>query len=238
MEEIKDKVIVIKSVAAKEKDKIVSLFSLSNGLIRAKLPGVLKPNAKLKFLAQPFCFAEVGLVKKGDFYTVTNAYPLESFYGITSDIEKFQIASAILEILGTFSLSENSYPEIFVSALKAFEFFEFSSENPKPILIKFMLDVFGGAGYGLIFDKCSECGSKILTQPYFDVNSGNVVCLACKNDFCIKISNDILSVLKIINKENFDNLKTIKFKESVLDEILSLLKKSYFLKFGINLKSF
>lgn len=238
MESIKDRVIVIKSSAFKEKDKLVSLFSLSSGLIRAKLTGVLKPNAKLKFLTQPFCFAEVELVRHGDFFVVTNAYPLESFYGITSDLDKFKIGSGILEVLGTFSLSESSYPEVFVSALKAFEFLEFGQEDPKPILIKFMLDVFSRAGYGFVFEGCSECGSKILTQPYFDVQTGNVLCLACRNENSIKISREVLSTLSIIAKENFDNLKTIKFKASVLNEILHLLKQSYFLKFGINLKSF
>ena len=118
------------------------------------------------------------------------------------------------------------------------EFFEFTSENPKPILIKFMLDVFSRAGYKFELDKCSECGSKVLTRPYFDLGSGSVVCLACKNEFCIEIKNEALTSLKIINRENFDNLKTINFKDHVLDEILSLLKKSYFLKFGTNLKSF
>lgn len=237
MEEIKDKVIVIKSTKIKEADKMVSLFSLSSGLIKAKLVGVLKPNAKLKFLTQPFCFAEVSLVKKGDFYTVTGAYPIETFFGITSDLDKFQAASCVLEILESFSLSENSYPEVFVSALKTFEIIEFENENIKPILIKFMLDVFKNAGYGFILDKCSECGSKILTKPYFDLREGNVVCLACKNDFSIKIGEEVLTTLKIISKENFDNLKTVKFKESVLSEILDLLKKAYALKFGFNLKS-
>ena len=238
MEEIKDRVIVIKSTAFKEKDKLVSLFSLSGGLIKAKLTGVLKPNAKLKFLTQPFCFAEVELVKKGDFFTVKSAYPLESFYGITCDLEKFKIGSAILEVLGTFSLSESSYPEVFISALKAFEFLEFGSENPKPILVKFMLDVFARAGYGFVFDKCSECGGKILTQAYFDFDTGSVLCLACKNASSVKVGNEVISSLNIISRENFDNLKTIKFKDNVLDEILSLFKKAYYLKFGINLKSF
>lgn len=236
-EEIKDRVIVIKSVASKEKDKIVYLFSLSSGLIKAKLPGVLKANAKLKFLAQPFCFAEVSLVKKADFYTVVGAYPIETFFGITSDFEKFSMGSVILEILSTFSLSENSYPEIFVMALKAFEMLEFENTNPKPVLIKFMLEVFKAAGYQFVLDKCSECGGKILTEPYFNFSDGSVVCLACKNEFSAKISKQVLTTLKQIHGEKFENLNTIKFSENVLDEIVSLLKKTYFLKFGINLKS-
>lgn len=237
MEEIKDKVIVIKSTPSKEKDKIVSLFSLSSGVLKAKLPGVLKQNAKLKFLSQPFCFADVSLVKKGEFYTVVGAYPIETFFGITSSLEKYSMGCLVLEVLSSFSISENAYPEIFVSSLKTLELLEFEEVNPKPILIKFMLEVFKAAGYSFLFDKCSECGGKILTQPYFNFSDGSVVCLACKNEMSEKISKDVLLSMKLINGENFDNLKTVNFKEKTLSEILSLLKKAYLLKFGTNLKS-
>lgn len=238
MEEIKDKVIVLKSTNSKEKDKIVSLFCLTKGKLNATLKGVLNPKAKLKFLAQPFCFAEVSLVKRGSFYTVTNAYAIETFFSLTSDLEKYYIACGVLEILNTFTLNESDYPEIFVSALKAFEFMEFEGTNPKTALIKFMLDAFKASGYGLRLDFCSECGAKILTEPYFDLSSGNVLCLSCKTQYSVKLTNQILANLKIINKEDFSNLKTIRISSAVQDEILNLLKKAYYSKFGVELKSF
>ena len=58
-----------------ENDKIVTLFSLQYGKISAALKGVKKAGAKLKFAAQPFCFAEYVLAKKE---SATRSRPLRS----------------------------------------------------------------------------------------------------------------------------------------------------------------
>ena len=85
MDSIKIKAIVLSSVDYKEKDKLVTLFSLENGVV----------TATLKFAKEPFCF--------GDFYisakTITNVDVEDSFYDLTKDIDKFYVACAILETI-------------------------------------------------------------------------------------------------------------------------------------------
>ena len=63
--------VVLNSIDYKEKDKLVKLFTAETGVISAVLKGVKSANSKLKFACQPFCFAEFELVKKGEFYTIT-----------------------------------------------------------------------------------------------------------------------------------------------------------------------
>ena len=64
MNELKLKAIVLSSIDYSEKDKIIKLFSLEEGIISAVLKGVRSQNAKLKFASQPFCFADFNLIKK------------------------------------------------------------------------------------------------------------------------------------------------------------------------------
>ncbi len=238
MEEIKDKVIVISSVNVKEKDKQVTLFSLENGVIKAMLKGVNQPKSKFKFLGQPFCFAEVVMVKRGNFYTVTQAYPQESFYKLTTNLDKYYLASCVLEVLKTFSLTEENYPEIFVLALKCFKELEFEEVIPEVVVIKFLLEVFKLAGYQLRLTSCHNCGSKVLTTPYFDFTTGSVLCLSCKNQYSIEISKPVLNLLRLVNETEFARLKTLRFTPSQLQTTLGLLKMAYQERLGVKLKSF
>ena len=57
--ESKVNAITLRAIPFSENDAILTLFSLESGLITAKIKGVKKAGAKLKFIAQPFCFSEI-----------------------------------------------------------------------------------------------------------------------------------------------------------------------------------
>ena len=78
MEQIKFKGIVLKSIDYKEKDKLLTIFSLELGKLTAVLKGVRQEKAKLKFAAMPFCFAEFVATNVNGYYTITECYQIES----------------------------------------------------------------------------------------------------------------------------------------------------------------
>ena len=80
-----------------ENDKILTLLTAERGKITAGIKGVKKAGAKLKFAAQPFCFAEYILAERGGRYTVTQASECESFYDLRTDVNKFYAACAVCE---------------------------------------------------------------------------------------------------------------------------------------------
>ena len=90
--EVKVNALMLRAADYNENDKILTLLTAENGKITAGIKGVKKAGAKLKFAAQPFCFAEYILSKKGDKYTVINASETESFYDLRTDINKFYAA--------------------------------------------------------------------------------------------------------------------------------------------------
>ena len=85
--------VMLKAIDYGENDKILTLLTAENGKITAGIKGVKKASAKLRFAAQPFCFAEYVLSQKGDRFTVINAAECESFYDLRTDIGKFYSAS-------------------------------------------------------------------------------------------------------------------------------------------------
>ena len=50
--------LMLRAVDYNENDKILTLLTAENGKISAGIKGVKKAAAKLKFAAQPFCFAK------------------------------------------------------------------------------------------------------------------------------------------------------------------------------------
>ena len=50
--------IVIRAVSYGESDKILTIYTLEEGLVSARIKGVKKAGAKLKACSEPFCFAE------------------------------------------------------------------------------------------------------------------------------------------------------------------------------------
>ena len=95
--EIKVNALMLRAADYQEHDKVLTLLTAEYGKITAGIKGVKKPNAKLKFAAQPFCFAEYILAKRGDKFTVINCSECESFYDLRTDINKFYAASAAVE---------------------------------------------------------------------------------------------------------------------------------------------
>lgn len=77
MEELNVSGVVVGAEDYREADRIVRILTPDRGVIRAVMRGVKKEKAKLKFAAMPFAFCEYSLMKRGAYYTVKTASPIE-----------------------------------------------------------------------------------------------------------------------------------------------------------------
>ena len=97
LDTIKTRAIVLSSIDYKEKDKLVTLFSLEYGKITAKLKSVKAFNAKLKFAKETFCFGEFIIQKPAN--VISSVEVIDTFYDVTKSLEKFYNACAVVEIV-------------------------------------------------------------------------------------------------------------------------------------------
>ena len=96
--------IVLGSVSYGDNDKILTVFTLERGSVCAKIKGVKKAGAKLKFASEPFCFAEFVFSKSGERRTVIGASLLDSFYPLRNDLKTLYLASSCLEFVKRFDV--------------------------------------------------------------------------------------------------------------------------------------
>lgn len=179
MNDVKVNALMLRAVDYLEYDKILTLLTAERGKITAGIKGVRKAGAKLRFAAQPFCFAEYVIAGRGGRYTVTQASECESFYEIRCDINKFYAASAVCETASALTYEGDGNGEIFSLCIKTLT--EMCNGDEGLALIKFLIDALRMAGYGINAEKCTECGSplSVTENMRFDMDAGSFTCWHC-----------------------------------------------------------
>ncbi len=236
MEQIKFTGIVLKSIDYKEKDKLLTIFSLELGKITATLKGVKQDKAKLKFAAMPFCFAEFVATNKNGFLTITECSQIESFYNTISNYSKSLVGFLMLEI-SCIIMQKQPDERWFLTLMNFLKELEFGKSDENIIELKFMLETLNKVGYGLSFDNCSECGLKFVGDVYFNLEMGELECAACASINSKKLTRQQFAVLKLINENPLNKLSTLKQKTDVLMDLKTILKQNLNLRLGTNLKS-
>lgn len=173
--------LMLRAADYNENDKILTLLTAERGKISAGIKGVKKAAAKLKFAAQPFCFAEYSLSQRGDRYTVTNAAECESFYDLRTDINKFYAASAAAEAANALTYEGDECREIFYACVKALS--EMCAGDERGALIRYMLEVLKISGYPVNAENCAVCGAPLSGEAAlrFDFDAGSFTCGGCGN---------------------------------------------------------
>lgn len=226
--------ILLNSVNYQDNDKILNIFTLEKGVVSAKIKGVKKAGAKLKFATEPFCFSEYILTSRGEYNSVINASLIDSFYPIREDIYKYFSAGTIVEFVKRFYkeniVSENTFFEV-VTALKDIAY---SSIKPEIVVLRFLIDALSYAGFMLNLDKCFLCGCDVDGRVFFDYRSGAFFCEDCFdglgreiNLVTFKTLQDVKNGVNEVEREHaIKGLKLLNYYiENRLDEQMKCLKE-------------
>ncbi len=179
MNDVKVNALMLRAVDYLEYDKILTLLTAEHGKLTVGIKGVRKAGAKLKFAAQPFCFAEYILAGRGERYTVTQASECESFYDLRCDINKFYAACTVCETAAALTYEGDGSGEIFSICVKALT--DMCNGDEGLALIRFLLASLRLAGYGINNERCAECGAALSVEENmrFDMDTGAFTCWGC-----------------------------------------------------------
>ena len=138
--------ILLKATDYRESDKLVRLFTVEGGIVSAVMKGVKKQNAKLKFGAQPFAFCEYNIVSGKGLNTVAGCVPIEDFFSLTQDVDKYTCASVMLEAADR-AVSDLPDPLAFILLLKSLKETLYGDADPRIVLVKFLQTLILRGGY-------------------------------------------------------------------------------------------
>ncbi len=199
--------IVLNGVSFGESDKILNIFTLEKGTVSAKIKGVKKAGAKLKFASEPFCFVEFVFSRSGDKRTVIGASLIESFYPIREDIVKYFAGGTVLEFLRRFAKENIVSKELFALSIQTLKDLAYTDENAVYVLSKFLLFALSLSGYALNLDNCAICGEKIKGRTFFDYNGGCFYCEECFEGQGREINpSTLVGLIKIFKGESLEEV--------------------------------
>lgn len=175
--EFKTDALLLRAVDYGENDKIVTLLTAQNGKVGAAMKGVKKANAKMKFAAQPFCFAEYVLTERSGRHTVTSAFLHDGFYPLREDVTAFYGGTLVCEICDKLTYEGMACGKLLVSAITALK--ELSNGGGSMSVVRFLLSALRDSGYPVKAESCPYCGEPLSGRMRFNMESGTFSCDAC-----------------------------------------------------------
>lgn len=177
--EFKADALLLRAADYGENDKIVTLLTAQRGKIAAALKGVKKAGAKLRFAAQPFCFAEYVLAERGTRNTVTSASLYDGFFGLCEDVTRYYAAAVVTDACDKLALEGMQSGPLLVAAVSALEGL---CADDELALVRFLLAALAFAGYPVEAGECPACGKLPSGRMRFSFADGAFFCDACLPD--------------------------------------------------------
>lgn len=197
--QIKTKGIIIKEQVISDNDKLVTILTGENGLIRAFAKG--SKNIKSKNFAgvHLFCYSDFTIFKGRNKYIINEAELKESFFALRNRIESISLAQYFCEIIS--SLVEENMPSEDILKLMLNSLYFLGNEKKEDYVIKavFEMRILSMSGYMPNLISCNRCKEYENNEIYFSKQDGVLLCEKCKrstNRDLIRLTNGALAGLR------------------------------------------
>ncbi len=178
----RDSGVVLRSHLLGEADKIVTLLTYDNGLLRAVAKGVRRTRSKFGGRLEPMSHVDLQLHTGRSLDIVTQAESLHPFAQyVGADYARYTAGTAIVETaMRLLPVEREPSPALYHLLVGGLHALTVTRREPGLVLDAFALRSLAVAGYGPGFDACTRCGAP---GPHSSValDAGGVVCPLCRS---------------------------------------------------------
>ena len=206
MKSYRDIGVVLRNHQLGEADRIVTLLTCENGLVRAVAKGVRRTRSKFGARLEPFSCVDVQLYQGRSLDVITQAVTLDAnSEDITADYGKYTTGCAILEtatlLAGPQGAPAGQLHTLTRGALAALR----KGEKPRDlILAAFFLRAMGHAGWMPALVDCARCGAEGPHRA-FHPRAGGVVCPLCRPSGSSTPSLGVLDLMAALAEGRWDD---------------------------------
>lgn len=178
--DMKTKGLVLREVAYKEHDKILTVLTEEHGKMTMKARGCRRKGSQLAASSQLLVYSDMTLFEYRDFTTMREAESLNQFWGVRQDIEKLAMASYFAEVVD--AVADEGQPDPALMSLILNSLYALDKLDKPQLLVKsvFELKLLAVSGYEPALDGCAVCGYDEPEQPRLDLTEGVLHCHTCK----------------------------------------------------------
>lgn len=203
-----------------EADKIVQLYTLQLGRIKAIVKGVRKPKSKLSSAVDLFTESVFSLHKKpsADLYVLSQAKVLDSHGELKKDLGTITALQVLADLLIQTLHDIEPHPEVYELARSTLAVLKGKS-GPELTLAAFGVKFLDLMGYPLELENCVECGTSLQRRKATLIpHRGGALCEDCcpSGPVRLKVAPAELEILKKLRSLSLDKIHVIKMKPAFL----------------------
>ena len=172
--------VVLRVTDTKETDRILTVLTADRGKIPLIARGARRKNSRLAAACQLPAYSELTIYKRGGWYMLDEASPLELFDALGRDIELLALASWFCELTEAVCAEETPAPEVLSLLLNALYALCYTDRPPRLVKATFQFRLMALAGFEPLAAGCALCGRGDAEAPMLDVQGGFVTCGGCR----------------------------------------------------------
>lgn len=234
-----------------EADRLLWLYTLEMGKLRAVARGVRKPRSRKAGHLEPFTRVQLMLARGRDLPLVTQADTVDAYLPLREGLVGLTYASYVVELLDRFTAEQVPSEEdenrslywLLVNTLKRIS----QGENLDLVVRYYEVRLLDLVGFRPQLFHCTSCGAEIQAQDqYFSAQMGGVLCPLCSPQYGV-LSGDVqpvsvtaLKYLRHFQRSSFSEAARVRLSAELNRELETVTQHyiTYVLERGLNTPPF
>ncbi len=173
--------IVLRYANYRDNDRMLTLFSPTQGRIEALARGCRKPRSPILNASEMFALGDFELYQKGAHLTVINAALIETFYPLRQDFDRLAVGTYLLGVAECSIQPGVPAQELFMLLLHTLSRLTFTDQPWRPLVAGFLLHLSSCEGYKPRLNHCVHCERRLseTESTWFDPVAGGLTCRDC-----------------------------------------------------------
>ena len=185
-----------------EADKILTIYTLDSGKLRAVAKGVRRPGSRLGGHVDDFAYADMMLARGRDLDVVTQSQTIDSFRGMREELWRASYGYYLAELVDSFTEERLENRALFDLLVASFR--QLSSEEELSVVVRFFeIHILGLVGYRPELGHCVRCRAEIQPEVnFFSPSLGGTLCPICgpAEGSATRISVNALKLLRYLQR--------------------------------------
>lgn len=225
-----------------EADRIITVFSLEKGKVRAVAKGVRRLRSRKAGHLEPFTRLNMLLAKGRDLPIITQAESIQAYLPLRESLELVGYASYLAELLDRFSVEEEQNVPLFHLLVDTLDRLAKGAE-PGFEQRYYEIRLLDYIGFRPQLFECIRCGETITAQDqYFSFEMGGVVCPRCGREGggVYAVSMQALKYLRHLQRSSYTEARRANISPTVQSEMEQLMQRyiQYLLERRLNTPQF
>ena len=222
--------IILKQTRLPDDRRMLVLFTRKFGKISAGTGIRLNGKNKSSLALRVFTHGRYELFFGGRSCNINAAETLNSYFKIGEDIDKYMIASYVLEFTDRLTAENQPNEKLFCLLLDFMRILEQRRAKPESLLLIYQWKALEACGFMPGLDACVRCGTPAESSfGGFSVVDGGVICENCSRSGSVNknllysVKFDIIRILKSIRNNEIGAFENLALHDGVYDCLKSIL---------------